>query len=120
MYYNTKMPENNLCRSVGCNGACCRDITIYDDEDVLLATFPKAKEVNAWQLQKAINGKLPEGTYYQHDSRSPDDNMALLRVVGPCEHLSGCGDCTIHDRCSHAALNFEFDSEECKKMRGVK
>ncbi len=111
------MSERNRCLESGCRGFCCQDITIYDAEEVILKTFPNAKEVNTWQLQKAINGKLSNGVYYQYDGRDPVPGMAIARVAGPCPNKVKDGNCNIHDIREHAAENFKFGGGECNAIR---
>ena len=111
------MSERNRCLESGCKGYCCQDITIYDVEAAILETFPNAKEVNVWQLQKAINGKLLNGVYYQYDGRDPVPGMAIARVVGPCQNKAKDGSCKIHKNREHAARNFKFGSDDCNAIR---
>jgi hypothetical protein len=110
------MFERNVCVESGCLGGCCYDITIYDAESVILRTFPNAKEVNAWQLQSAIDGNLPDGVYYLYDSRGTGE-MAIARVVGHCPNKKKNGSCGRRGRCSHAGENFKFGSVDCNGIR---
>ncbi len=109
--------EKNRCRESGCITGCCENITIYDAESVILNTFPEAKEVNAWQLKKAIAGELPNGVYYQYDGRAADEGMAIARIVGICKNKLSNGDCGNYSRCGHASENFKFGSKDCNKIR---
>lgn len=111
------MSEINLCLQKGCKGGCCTDITIYDGEEVILKTFPDAKEVNAWELQNAIQGQAKKGVYYQYDGRNPKPGMAIARISGLCPNKSESGNCLVHHSCSHAAENFQIDSPECLNIR---
>ena len=109
--------ERNLCVESGCLGGCCENITIYDGEEVILSTFPDAKEVSAWEMKEVTDGKKDDGVYYLYDGRSENPGMAIARIVGPCEHRDLEGNCLRHGRCSHASENFRFGSSDCNKIR---
>lgn len=111
------MKEINLCKQLGCLGECCKNITIFDAEEVILKTFPDAIEVNACELKEAIDGKLRDGVYYKWDGDNKTEGMVIARIVGSCPYLLSNGDCSRHDRCSHAAINFEVGSKECNSIR---
>jgi hypothetical protein len=111
------MKEINKCLESGCRGGCCQNITIYDAEDVILKTFPKAIEVSVWKLAKAINGELTNGVYYQYDGRDPVPGMAIARIVGPCPNRLNNGNCKNYHSCSYAAENYKIDSPQCNLIR---
>ena len=111
------MSERNHCLESGCKGYCCEDTTIYDSEAVILETFPNTKEVNTWQLQKAMDGKFQDGVYYQYDGRDSVPGMAIARIAGHCPNRAKDGNCTIHESREHAAKNFKFGSADCNAIR---
>lgn len=109
--------ERNQCVLSGCFGGCCQDITIYDAESTIVNTFTNATEVNTWQLKDAVDGKKPNGVYYQYDGRNPNSGMAIARIVGKCPNLNMNGSCNRYHRCSHAAEKFKMGSTDCVKIR---
>lgn len=106
----------NKCVKSGCFGGCCENITIYDSEETILKTFPNAKEVSAWELQKIIQSSQISGVYYNYDGRS-DAGMVIARISGACPHRNRGGNCKIYGNCSRASEKFIFGSDDCNKIR---
>lgn len=111
------MFERNRCIESGCRGYCCQDMTIYDSEKVILEIFPQAKEVSVWELQRAINGRLSNGVYYQYDGRNSLTGMVMARIVGSCPNRTEDGSCKIHEHREPAAVNFKFGGDLCNAIR---
>lgn len=109
------MPENmsekigiNPCLEAGCNGACCRDMQMFDfSREQQVLSYPTAIDIT---VNDEVDD-MPDGVYYCAEDQE-------LFIIGDCPHLSN-GNCSIFgepNRPEHCA-NFVQGSKDCANQR---
>ena len=112
------MDERNRCLESGCKGYCCQDIDLEITEPERKELFPEARKVFSVKELAELK-RTDKGLFYTDYQRSglegPD--FRILAINGPCPNRVKDGNCSIHKNREHAAINFEFGSDDCNAIR---
>jgi hypothetical protein len=106
------MSERNLCRELGCQGACCRNIhgQLASSTEYFLKMFPEATPVSSTEETLEKIKKQEHGVYYY-----PERGWVYFSVSGDCPNLKEDLSCRVHGQRFYPSFcnNMVFKSIEC-------
>lgn len=114
------MTKENLCIASGCLGFCCQDIDLEITGPERREIFPTAQKVLSIKKLARIKEEQEVGLFYLAGYERPGLeglDFCLLTINGPCPNITLEGNCSKHTIREHAAINFQFGSEDCNSIR---
>jgi hypothetical protein len=112
------MPERNLCRELGCQGACCRNIhgQLASSTEYFLKMFPEAAPVSSMAEALEKIKKQEHGVYYY-----PERGWIYFSVSGDCPNLKDDLSCRVHGQRFYPSFctNMTFGSIGCSDSQQI-